>query len=338
MPVTANRSETLQEFREAIREKALEIGFSRVGFTTAEPLDDAQQRRWRRWLERDVAGEMRYLRRERPRRTHPRDLLPRAETVIVVSAGYYQGDHETSGEAATSVKIARYAWGADYHRVLKKRLGDLGRWIEAEAAARRIESAVSWRAFTDSAPLDERALAVRAGLGFFGKNTLMLDPEHGSWTLLAELLLSLPLPPDEPQAAGQCGSCRKCLEACPTDAFTGPYEMDPRRCISYLTIEQRGPIPEVFERRMQGWAFGCDICQEVCPFNEAPMARLLPEFEPTGGAGPYASEELWAGIESKKAFGRRWGHTPIERPGPDGMKRNVAAAGRSLKSDSDGEK
>jgi len=328
--------ETLRTLREAIRNRGLELGFSRVGFTTADPLNDAQQRRWRRWRKRDVAGEMHYLMRETPRRTHPRDLMPEARSVIVVSAGYYHGDHP---DAAAGGKVARYAWGEDYHHVLKERLGELGRWIEKEAASRGMESGATWRAFTDSAPLDERALAVRAGLGFFGKNTLMLDPEHGSWTLLAELLLSIELPPDELQAAGQCGSCRKCLEACPTDAFTGPYEMDPRRCISYLTIEQRGPIPGEFERELNGWAFGCDICQEVCPFNDRPMARLLPEFEPGRGAGPVADERLWEGVASKKAFARRWERSPIERPGLDGMKRNVAAARRSLEREAgDGEK
>lgn len=336
MPLISNPTEKPEIFREAIRERALELGFSRAGFTTAEPLDDAQQRRWRRWRERDVAGAMRYLMRESPRRTHPRDLMSEARSVVVVSAGYYQGDHP-AGDAGG--KVARYAWGEDYHHVLKQRLGELGRWIEAQAPSHGIDQGVSWRAFTDSAPLDERALAVRAGLGFFGKNTLLLDPEQGSWTLLAELLLSIELPPDEAQAPGQCGSCRKCLEACPTDAFTGPYEMDPRRCISYLTIEQRGAIPEPFEREMRGWTFGCDICQEVCPFNEAPMARLLPEFEPERGAGPVADERLWEGVTSKKAFARRWAHSPIERPGLDGMKRNVAAARRCVEGEADnGEK
>jgi epoxyqueuosine reductase len=320
-PVAGLPSDPAIEFREAIRARGLDLGFSRVGFTTADPLDDATQRRWRRWLDRDVAGEMDYLRRPSPRRTHPRDLLPEARSVIVVAAGYYQGDH-----AEPMGKIARYAWGEDYHHVLRDRLGELARWIEAEAPRRGCAEKIRWRAFTDSAPLDERALAVRAGLGFFGKNTLLLDSRQGSWMLLAELLVSLPLPPDEAQPAGQCGACRKCLDACPTDAFTGPYEMDPRRCTSYLTIEQRGPIPDEVIPKLKGWAFGCDICQEVCPFNATPLARRLPQFAPDRGAGPNADERLWEGIDSKKAFTRKWAKSPLSRPGLEGMRRNLEAA------------
>lgn len=335
-------SRKLVEFREAIRERAMALGFSRVGFTTADPLDEATQRRWSRWRERDVAGEMRYLMREAPRRTHPRDLMPEAQTVIVVSAGYYEGDHPANDpdELMKGGKVARYAWGEDYHGVLRKRLGELGEWIEGAPESLKTGESVMWRAFTDSAPLDERALAVRAGLGFFGKNTLLLDSEQGSWTLLGELLLSVALPPDEPQKAGQCGSCRKCLDACPTDAFSGPYELDPQRCTSYLTIEQRGPIPETLEPKLKGWAFGCDICQEVCPYNEMPMMRLLPEFEASRGVGAIVDESAWEGIPSKKAFGRRWAKSPIERAGLDGMKRNVAAARRSHNAEpmADGEK
>lgn len=316
----------LEGFREAIRAEALARGFSRAGFTTAEPLDEATQRRWARWLERDVAGEMTYLTRPTPRRTHPRDLMEEARGIIVVAAGYYQGDHPEARAGEASGKIARYAWGEDYHAVLRARLGELGAWIGREAAGHGWPEPVVWRAVTDSAPLDEQALAVRAGLGFFGKNTLLLDPSGGSWTLLAELLISIPFPPDAPQTPGQCGGCRKCLDACPTGALTGPYEMDPRLCTSYLTIEQRGPIPEALAGKLEGWAFGCDLCQEVCPFNGAPMARLLPEFEAARGAGPVADERLWEGIESKKAFGRRWAASPISRPGLQGMRRNVEAA------------
>lgn len=318
----------LAEWREAARADAFELGFSLVGFTTADPLDDAEQRRWSRWLAADRAGKMDYLKRVHPRRTHPRDLLPEAESIIVVGAGYYDGDHdEEDNEGGARGKIARYAWGQDYHHVLRERLAELARRIESRAREGEggMAGEIHWRAFADSAPLDERSLARRAGLGFIGKNTLLLHPEHGSWMLLGELLISIPFPPDE-SVAGSCGNCRKCLDACPTQAFVGPYELDPRRCISYLTIEQPDPIPEEFAGRLKGWAFGCDICQEVCPYNELPLARLLPELAVGEGFGPYLTEDELDSIPSGKALERRYGHTPLTRPGLKGLKRNLAAA------------
>ncbi|MCH8333838.1 tRNA epoxyqueuosine(34) reductase QueG, partial [Candidatus Sumerlaeota bacterium] len=291
----------LLSLKEEVRAEIMRLGFSLAGFTSARPLSAPQQRRWRRWLDDDRAGEMDYLRRARPRRTHPQDLLPEARSVIVAAAGYYSGDHgdqpdapggespresdspqsrPAPGEAAGATppdraaparaKVARYAWGSDYHFVLRGRLKKLAAFIERRASELGYPDPVRWRAFSDSAPLDERALAVRAGLGFIGKNTLLLHPVHGSWMLLAELLISIPFPPDSPgvPAVGSCASCRKCLDVCPTGAFIGPYELDPRRCISYLTIEQTGPIPESLKPRLEGWAFGCDLCQEVCPFND----------------------------------------------------------------------
>lgn len=337
--------------REAIRAEALRLGFSLVGFTTADPLGDAVDRRWRRWLDKDRAGRMEYLRRSEPRRTHPRDLLAEARSVIVVAASYYDGDHDGTrdgehggkhaGESESHAaphkepaqgKIARYAWGRDYHHVLKEKLGELARWIEREAPSFGLAPPAHWRALTDSAPLDERALAERAGLGFFGKNTLLLNPQIGSWFLLGELLLSLAIPPDSP-VVGSCGSCRLCLDACPTGAFVGPFDLDPRRCISYLTIEQPDPIPLELARRQSGWAFGCDICQEVCPFNEAPAPRLLSALAAGEGMGRFVERKEIEATPSNKAFARKWAHTPLERAGLKGMKKNLAALAISLESD-----
>ncbi len=341
------------QLREAIRAEALRLGFSLVGFTTADPLGDAVDRRWRRWLDKDRAGRMEYLRRPEPRRTHPRDLLAEAQSVIVVAAQYYDGDHDGENEderdganrardapASLDVsagkaravphnkpargKIARYAWGRDYHGVLKEKLGELARWIERAAPHFDLAPPASWRAVTDSAPLDERSLAERAGLGFFGKNTLLLNPEIGSWFLLGELLLSIAIPPDEP-VVGSCGSCRLCLDACPTGAFVGPFDLDPRRCISYLTIEQPDPIPAELARRQSGWAFGCDLCQEVCPFNEAPAPRLLSALAASEGMGRFIEREEIEATPSNKAFARKWAHTPLERAGLKGLKKNLAA-------------
>lgn len=321
----------LFRLREELRAEALRAGFSRAGFAPAEPLPEAWQRRWRRWLAESKAGVMHYLMRETPRRTHPRDLLPEAASALVVLAGYYDGDHgderhpEPPAPGGPSGKIARYAWGRDYHTVLRERLTLLGEWLARRAAELGIEEPVTFRPTVDSAPLDERALAVQAGLGFIGKNTLLLDPQHGSFALIATLLLSLPFPADEPikNPAASCGACRRCLEACPTGALEGPYRLDPRLCTSYLTIEQKDEIPPELAGKMSGWAFGCDICQEVCPFNERPLARLLPELSASAGAGPYLTEETLAASPSGKAFLRRWGHTPLARPGLKALWRNL---------------
>ncbi len=313
----------LTKWREDVRAEALRLGFSLVGFTSAEPLSVTIQRRWQRWLKAGRAGAMKYLLRSHPRRTHPQDLSPSAKCVIVAGVGYYDGDHPNGATG----KIARYAWGKDYHFVLRDRLGDLAGWIENSAKARGYAEPLQSRIAVDSAPLDERALAERAGLGFIGKNTLLLNPRRGSWMVLGELLISIPFPSDQP-VKGTCGSCRKCLEACPTQAFVGPYELDPRRCISYLTIEQRGPIPPDFAEKTEGWAFGCDICQEVCPFNAPPLPRLLPEFSAQAGFGKCVTEEALSNFKSGKAFLRRWGKTPLSRAGLKGMIRNLLAAER----------
>ena len=335
----------LASLKEALRARALELGFGLVGFTTAEPLADVHQTRWTRWRAEDKAGAMRYLMREAPRRTHPRDMLPEAQSVVVVAAGYYAGDHpapphSAEGEAEVAGKVARYAWGEDYHHVMRERLNALTEFAAAEAARLGIREPVLARPCVDSAPLDERALAVRAGLGFIGKNTLLLHPEHGSWMLLGVLLLSLELPPDTPglRKVGRetretdqpvsCGGCTRCIDACPTAALEAPFRLDPRRCISYLTIEQREAIDPALTRKMQGWAFGCDICQEVCPLNAAPLAQLIPELGATHGVGPHLSQSTLQATPTGKAFQRRWKHTPLARPGLKNLLRNLGAISR----------
>ena len=316
-----------EALREAIRAAALDLGFARVGFTTAYPLGPTHERRWDRWRALGRAGVMHYLLRAHPRRTHPRDLLPEARTAIVVAAGYWQGDHPPAPIGAG--KIARYAWGADYHHVVRARLDALAARIQTLAAGPGAGDALLFRPCVDSAPLDERALAVRAGIGFAGKHTLVIDPAGGSWLLLGVLLTSLALPPDRPlrSATASCGACRRCLEACPTGAIESPWQLDPRRCISYLTIESRDPVPEELAPRLAGWAFGCDICQEVCPFNARPLATLLPGLEAAGGAGAFASGRMLAEARSGKGFLKRWGHTPLARAGLKGVRRSLEALG-----------
>ncbi|MCE5229676.1 tRNA epoxyqueuosine(34) reductase QueG [bacterium] len=314
--------EDRQQLRETIRDEALGLGFSRVGFTDAEPLSQAQRRRWERWFEEDKAGVMTWLARRQPRRTHPRDLLPGAQTAIVVAATYYDGDHpDPPAGRGIAGKIARYAWGRDYHYVVREQLEKLAQNISDSNPDEKIEFLIC----VDSKPVDERALAARAGMGFIGKNTMLIDPDGGSWTLLGVMLTSLELPPDEPLRAptASCGSCRRCIDACPTGAITAPYALDPRRCISYLTIEQHDEIPGELAEKMNGWAFGCDICQEACPFNVKPLKRMLSDLAATEGTGPWMSEAALNETPSGKSFLRRWRESPITRAGLKGMRKNL---------------
>lgn len=315
-------------FREAIRAEALRLGFERAGFTSADPLGPAHEIKWRRWREAGLAGTMQYLVRERPRRTHPCDLAPGARTVVVALAGYYQGDHGAPPEGGGAAgKIARYAWGGDYHFVLRDKLEALGEWIAAQAPGFGWSEPLAWRVCIDSAPLDERAFAVRAGLGFIGKNGLLIAPGVGSWILIGCLLISAPLPPDSPLRGREasCGSCRACIEACPVQAFDGPYRLDPRRCISYLTIEQKCEIPEDPAAHLDGWVFGCDRCQEVCPFNAEPLTARIEGLGAGRGAGPWMTREALDAIPSNNAFVRRWAATPLARAGRKGLQRSFRA-------------
>ncbi len=318
--------EILLALRETVRREARALGFARAGFTTANPLAAAVERRWARWRARRVEGRMQWLARERPRRTHPRDLLPKARSAIVVAAGYWQGDHPAPPDGAAG-KVARYAWGRDYHQVMQEALRELAAQIDKHARLAGLDGTITNIPCIDSKPLDERALAERAGLGFIGKNTLLIDPRAGSYFLLGVLLTSLELPPDEParDPAATCGSCRRCIEACPTGALEDAWKLDPRRCISYLTIETRDPFPEELKDRLGGWAFGCDICQQACPINEHPLGPLLAGLEAGAGAGAWISQALLDHARSGKGFERRWGGTPLARPGRKGLQRTLDA-------------
>jgi len=228
----------------------------------------------RGWLEGGRAGRMEYLHRYFDERMDPRELLPGARGVIVTALNYHQQAPEPAGDEPRG-RVARYAWGDDYHEVVKHRLKGL-----VEAMRREIEEPFEARVCVDTAPVLEREWAAAAGVGWIGKNTMVLHQDLGSYFFLGEIVTTLDLAPDAP-ATDHCGSCRRCLEACPTDAFPGPYEMDASRCISYLTIELREAIPSEFHGPMGRWIFGCDLCQEVCPFN-----RQAPTGETFGIRGP----------------------------------------------------
>src|SRR6185503_10501660 len=258
---------------ESIKAKALEIGFDACGIAPAS--DHAELKFFTEWLARGFAGSMNYLSRSAERRRDVRNVLPLARSVIV-TATVYNTDRPYSiacrdGDRA---HVARYAWGDDYHEVLIDRLEALLAWMR-EQHPEPFEA----RAYVDTGPVQERVYAQHAGVGWIGKNSCVIHPELGSWVFLSEIICSLPLDPDVP-AFDQCGSCSLCLEACPTHALVAPGVLDATRCISYLTIEHRGDIPEELGADIGTHVFGCDICQEVCPWNQAAPISEDPHWQP----------------------------------------------------------
>lgn len=248
-------------FEDRLKDRARGLGFELVGIAPATDADGFD--RLRDWLARDFAGDMAYLQRQAEARRHPASILPSVRSVIMLGLNYH-----APAAPASAPRIATYAGGEDYHDVLRRKLNELLAWVQTEAPG------THGRGVVDTAPLLERDFARRAGLGWFGKNTMLIHKQLGSFFFLAALLLDLNLRPDEPFEARHCGTCTACLDACPTQAFVGPYQLDARRCISYLTIELHGPVPEELRAGIGPWLFGCDVCQDVCPWNrKAPLGR-----------------------------------------------------------------
>jgi len=301
---------------EAIKARAHELGFLACGITHPGPsvyadyLDD--------WLAKGYAGTMRYLHRQAARRREPQRIAPEAHSVVVVLDNYFTADTEGS---TVGPRIARYARGEDYHRVTGERLGLLGEFLRSSGAQFS-------RAYADAGPVPERELAQRAGLGWIGKNTMLVRPEAGSYFFIGSVFTDLRLQADLPFELDRCGTCTRCIDACPTEAIVAPRMLDATRCISYLTIEQKGPIAENLAENFQGYTFGCDICNDVCPWNQRFATETeIPEFKPRttfDGLGPDLFENM-----SEEEFATRFGDTPLERAGLDGMRRNFKAAFRS---------
>jgi epoxyqueuosine reductase len=293
---------------------ALECGFDLAGIASAEAPPELAF--FAEWVSRGHAGEMAWLARQRDRRRDARAAFPWARSLLCVGL-QYDSPHPYSTEAREGGWISRYAWGDDYHEVMKAMLERLRERLREEAGA--FES----RAYSDTGPIVERAYAAAAGLGAWGKNTCLLHPEHGSWFFLGELVTSLELAPDAPRA-DMCGSCTACLDACPTGALSEPYVLDATRCISYLTIEVKGAIPEEKREGLGRHVFGCDICQDVCPWNRRRRHRGGPVFEPRQGAVAPSLEDL-AGLDDA-AFRERFRRSPVKRAKRRGLLRNVAVA------------
>ena len=306
-----------QELTHFVHTEARALGFDLVGVTSADPLAAAAFNA--RWVAQGYAGDMAWLERNMDKRADPRQLVPGARSVICLGMHY---DPPSSGEGTSSTptgQIARYARGDDYHDLIKKRLAQLWEALRIQAG----DEEISGRYYVDTAPVLERELAARAGLGWWGKNTLLINRRAGSYFFLAELITTLELELDEP-ATDHCGSCTRCLDACPTQAFPEPYVLDARRCISYLTIELKGSIPQDLRRPMGNWLLGCDICQDVCPWNRRSAATRESAFHARDGLDPVDLLEL-IGMD-RDAFNQRFRGNPAKRPKRRGMLRNAAIA------------
>jgi len=300
---------------EKIKIWALEIGFDKVGIARAEPLG-LEGARLFRWLDAGYHGEMAWMDRWRDKRIEPGELLPNARSVVSVALNYFTpNEHEDQPGIG---KISRYAWGDDYHDVLKEKLYELIRHINDEAPN------ANGKVCVDTAPIMDKAWAVRSGLGWIGKSTNLITTDLGSWVFLGEIILDVELDYDEQIIVDHCGSCTACIEACPTDAITEAYVVDARKCISYATIELRNEtLPDEFDGKLHGWIYGCDICQDVCPWNRFEKPSAETRFEPRLGETSLdldTIEQL-----TPESFAERFRKSAMKRTKISGLKRNAEA-------------
>ncbi len=303
------------EFTSRIKEKATELGFDKIGIARAETLPHEAQY-FREWLFKDFHGEMKWLEREPEKRTNPNLIFPNAKSVLVVAHNYFTPHKHIDSE--TIGKISRYAWGDDYHTVLKEKLRRLLAWIQSEIPETEGKICV------DTTPISEKAWAVRAGLGWIGKHSNLITKDLGSWVFLGEILLNLELEFDEPFTEDHCGTCTACLDACPTNAIVEPYVVDSKACLSYATIELRDEeLPQNIVQNLEGWLYGCDICQDVCPWNrfEKPTNEL--RFEPReNNITPDLNSILKLSTED---YTKNFRGSAMKRTKLKGLKRNALA-------------
>ena len=298
---------------ENIKQRALFEGFNKVGIVGAESLAD-EGRRLKEWIARGHHGEMRWMARDVHKRIDPHEIFPQARSVVVVALNYFT-PHQHQ-QSPGSGKVSRYAWGEDYHNVLKEKMLSLLAWI------RQIEPRAEGKVCVDIQPTMDKAWAVRAGLGWLGKHSNVITPEHGSWIFIGELLLNLDLEHDSQRMEDHCGTCTLCIDACPTAAITEPYVVDSNKCISYATIELRAPeLPE--ELDLAGWLYGCDICQDVCPWNRFEQATTETRFAPRQGNVDVDLDEV---LElTPESYAARYRGSPMKRAKLAGLQRNARA-------------
>jgi epoxyqueuosine reductase len=310
----------LNETLEArIKAKAVELGFSLCGIAAADSFPELAF--LRDWIDRGYAATMGWMARSAERRADVRRVVPGARSVIVTGTLYNVGRPYSAELPPGVARISRYAWGDDYHDVLRERLERLLGWIRRES-----DHPFDARAYVDTGPVQERVYAQYAGLGWIGKNTCLINPELGSWLFLGTIITTLPLEPDA-QGLEQCGSCTRCLEACPTGALVESGVLDSNRCLSYLTIEHRGPIPEEFAGALGAHVYGCDICQEVCPFNQPAPQSADPAWQPRPGLDrPSLADLRQHSDEDWRALLKG---SPMKRAKVEGLRRNITAALRN---------
>lgn len=311
MPMSAQPRNT-----ELIRNEAQRLGFEFVGFARAERLD-AEARQLEKWLNQQAHGKMAYMANHFDLRIDPTLLVPGAKSVICLTFNYFNPEKQSDPEAP---KLATYAYGEDYHHVIKAKLKALLNFMRTEIGE------IDGRCFVDSAPVMEREWAKRAGLGWNGRNTLTIHPKKGSFFLLAEIICDLPLLYDDP-IRDHCGTCRRCVEACPTEAISPEgYFLDASKCISYLTIELKEEIPASFQGKMDHWMFGCDVCQEVCPWNRFSTRHTEPAFEPHPDLLDMTQRD-WQEL-TEEVFGRVFKKSAVKRAKFGGLKRNIFFSGK----------
>jgi epoxyqueuosine reductase len=310
-----NRNGSSTERAAMIKQEALRLGFSRVGVARTGQLTDEADH-LKEWLGRGYLGEMKWMAREPEQRTDPRKVFPAAQSAIVVALNYYT-EHEHQDSRVTG-KVSRYAWGDDYHDVLGGKLRELLSWIKEQWPE------ADGKVCVDIQPVMDKAWAARAGLGWIGKHTNLITPEFGSWVFIGELLLNLELEPERLPVADQCGSCTLCIEACPTNAIVEPYVIDSNLCISHATIESRAAeMPAAISDHLEGWIYGCDVCQDVCPWNQMTPASEEAQFQPREG-NVNASLEMILEL-TPETYAARFRRSAMKRAKLAGLQRNARA-------------
>lgn len=309
------RNCNLKDLSLKIKAKAIEIGFDKVGIARAEELTEEREH-LEKWLADNFQAAMSWMEREPEKRTNPKLLMENAKSVIVVALNYYTPhQHE---EMLKVGKVSRYAWGDDYHDILKEKLRALLTWIKAEVPNAEGKICV------DTAPIMDKAWAQRAGLGWIGKHSNLITRELGSWVFLGEIILNLELEFDDPETTDFCGNCTACLDACPTNAIVAPRRVDANRCLSYATIESRAPeLPAEIAENLSGWLYGCDICQDVCPWNRFEQPTAENRFEPRpDNVSPNLEAVLNLSVED---YVQRFRRSPMKRAKLGGLQRNARA-------------
>jgi epoxyqueuosine reductase len=304
--------------RDQLAERAASLGF--IGFGVASAVSQSDERdRLFRWLTSGYHASMSWMARNAERRADLQQVLPGAKSVISVAMNYYHP--HTHNECCGDLKVSRYAWGDDYHDIVGERLGQLTALLDEIAPGSKSLT------YVDTGPVMEKAIAERAGLGWIGKNACLITRDHGSWVFLGEIITTAELPIDEPHS-DFCGSCSRCIDACPTDAFPSPYVIDAGKCISYWTIEHRGDIPEELSAHFDGWIFGCDICQDVCPWNKFAVPSEVEEFAP-GKDRLCPPAERWTNLTPAE-FKAEFANSPILRTKVEGLARNIRSQSADL--------